>query len=187
MEHSGLGDGLITRDGYQSVNVSPMNSIRNSISVPQHEKSSELRLSFENKKSASFQAQKFENCLPELAAIPYNKMKYIPKVKEEFLFSKLQDHLRRFPNHKNDHVLTNIKLANKTNLYNDQMMLFKQSQLNKIHLKNLEILSHSQKAKETAEHLASKGKAEKWHDFRQRRQTAIDDFLLMKRKQLKCK
>lgn len=106
----------------------------------------------------------------------------MPKVKEEFLFSKLQDHLKRFPDHKNDHVLTNIKLANNTNLYNNQMMLFKKSQLNKAHFKNLDILSKSQKAKETQLHLQIKQKAEKWHDFRERRQTAIDSFIKIKRK-----
>jgi hypothetical protein len=55
--HSDVERSQMTTKKYQSLKVSPVNSIRNSISVHQHAELSELRLSFENKKSASFKAQ----------------------------------------------------------------------------------------------------------------------------------
>ena len=101
--------------------------------------------------------------------IPYNKQKYIPKIKEEFLFSKVSDHLKKFPDHKIDHVLSNIKLAENTKLFNQQQQLFRKCKLNKAHQKNIEIILKDREQKEI-EHIESmRVKKDRWHDFRERR------------------
>lgn len=119
---------------------------------------------------------------PKPKQIPYtgSHLNLSKETKEEFHLSHLDTTKLNF---KYDHVKYNIKNAKNINLTRNEDMIFKRSEYNKIHMKNLSNIRLSLNQSLERDALQKERRQRRWEDFKRNRIEVVNRYIDQKRRQ----